>query len=965
MTSPTPPASPASSPESFVLTLPDDPASGSDWYLWAGLLALLVFVAFFPAVNGALVWDDDQHVGAITPEIETLAGLARIWSPFADPDTHQYATPQYYPLTFSVFWLEHHLWRDNTLGYHLVNLLLHAGSTVLIWRLLKRLKLPGAWLAAAIWAIHPLQAESVCWISELKNVLSGLLFFASIWFYLDFTRSSPFSPSPGTPGEGRGEGSATNPYLPYTLSLLLLTLGLLAKSVVCVMPVAILILLWWQGRKIFTRRTLLPLIPFFAVGLIMSQITVYRETAVGGSVEARGPDWNLSILQRFLIAGRGIWFYVGKLLLPANLTFSYPRLVPDVASLQWLYLLAAVVVLVLLWIKIKSWGRGPFAAAVFYVATLFPSLGFINIYPMRYSFVADHFQYLSGLSLIVLAVALASRALARFKLPPAALAGIATALVIALTLQTRSQASTYDTPIALYRDILSKNPDSWMAADNLGIELIKSGQFAQRQAAADKAQGDTDLSAADTQDANDDFKEAESRLRRALELRPSSYVAHNSLGLLYRLLDRLPEAEAELKAAVELDHQDDQFHQLMAPYINYIQFLEEVHPDADVKPYFAMAFDLANQPRARTTDKASAHIAYGDYWFRQAANDHKSGHGDAEESDLNQAIAELGIGLQTKPTDRTALLDIGHAWQRMSQLDQSKADASLAAGFIDRAADYVTKSHQVDDQEALRAYTALATIDPIHPPAAVLESMGEVYYHSPLQRENQADAVNDLLQSLQFFKDALASDPKVPNAPNYLTAINQQLTLEGAKAAGHESTWAPLRDALDAISKSDPTSPALKGLAAAADKPSLDALWPLPASHPLRQPLADFRLALRKFSSPQAPADAGKTLRDDAALVLKVWSIRNPARDALSDAKSAVLCYEGALEADEHSAASWRAIKAATDVLEADVTAQNDTEAGAAALTVARTVLDQHRSATMPSTMPAAGTGPGTRPAGL
>ena len=136
MTSPNPP-SPAQTAESesFVLTLPDDPASGKDWYLWAGVLAILVFVAFLPAATGSLVWDDDHHAGLIA-NFPTLDGLIDIWTPGK-------ATPQYYPLTFTTFWLEFHLWHDNPLGYHIGNLLLHAGAAILVWRLLKRLALPG------------------------------------------------------------------------------------------------------------------------------------------------------------------------------------------------------------------------------------------------------------------------------------------------------------------------------------------------------------------------------------------------------------------------------------------------------------------------------------------------------------------------------------------------------------------------------------------------------------------------------------------------------------------------------------------------------------------------------------------------------------------------------------------------------------------------------------------------------
>src|ERR1700722_19803766 len=162
----------------FVIALPDDPASGRDWYLWAAVLALIALVAFWPAISGTFLWDDDQYVTQNKALLDA-SGLKQIWE--IPP-----GTIQYYPLTFTALWIEHHFWENNSLGYRVVNLILHAGAGLILWRILRRLTVPGAWAAAAIWAIHPLQAESVCWISELKNILSGILALSSVLFYLEF-----------------------------------------------------------------------------------------------------------------------------------------------------------------------------------------------------------------------------------------------------------------------------------------------------------------------------------------------------------------------------------------------------------------------------------------------------------------------------------------------------------------------------------------------------------------------------------------------------------------------------------------------------------------------------------------------------------------------------------------------------------------------------------------------------------
>ena len=168
------------------------------------------------------------------------------------------------------------------------------------------------------------------------------------------------------------------------------------------MPADMIVLLWWKRKKL-NGKNLLPLVPFFLVGMAMAFETVKLETASNGFVQASGPDWAFSPIQRLLIAARGFWFYIAKLAWPNPLIFIYPRPLPD--ATHWIYVLAAIALLALLWIKRDAWGRGPLSAVCFYALTIFPALGFINIYPMRYSFVANHFQYLAGLGIIALACA--------------------------------------------------------------------------------------------------------------------------------------------------------------------------------------------------------------------------------------------------------------------------------------------------------------------------------------------------------------------------------------------------------------------------------------------------------------------------------------------------------------------------------------------------------------------------------
>jgi protein O-mannosyl-transferase len=130
------------------------------------LLVVAVLIAYLPALQGGYIWDDNRYVTE-NPILPQPDGLAAIWT---DPG----ATIQYYPMVFTTFWLEYRLWGLNPLGYHATNILLHALSALLLWAILRRLAVPGAWLAAALFALHPVHVESVAWVTERKNVLSGL-----------------------------------------------------------------------------------------------------------------------------------------------------------------------------------------------------------------------------------------------------------------------------------------------------------------------------------------------------------------------------------------------------------------------------------------------------------------------------------------------------------------------------------------------------------------------------------------------------------------------------------------------------------------------------------------------------------------------------------------------------------------------------------------------------------------------
>jgi hypothetical protein len=170
---------PSSRPERRANATTRSPqAAGAKTLLLPILLIAATLVAYQRVWHAGFIWDDDFYVTQ-NPTLRDLAGLGRIWFQVG-------AVPQYYPLVHTVFWLEYHLWGLDPVGYHVVNVLLHGLAAVLLARVLLRLRVPGAWLAAFIFALHPVCVESVAWITELKNVLSAVFYFAAALAYWRF-----------------------------------------------------------------------------------------------------------------------------------------------------------------------------------------------------------------------------------------------------------------------------------------------------------------------------------------------------------------------------------------------------------------------------------------------------------------------------------------------------------------------------------------------------------------------------------------------------------------------------------------------------------------------------------------------------------------------------------------------------------------------------------------------------------
>jgi len=534
-----------------TISTDDDSSTASSPWRTIGLgvvLVLAVFVAYLPSLNGGFVCDDWEDVVG-NPALHSWDGLCSLW---ATPGT----TAQYYPLSFTTYWLNYQADGLDPLGYHLVNVLFHAINALLLWQIVRAMKIPGAWLAAALFALHPVNVESVAYIDERKNVLSGFFFFcallAAIRFWLTDETMAKASrkirtreevpPAGGVELEGLSKithspayfalkhlvlcvGASVADWTFYGLTVVLYVCALLSKTAVLPLPAVIWLMVWWRRKP--TRRDVLFLLPLAAVGVAMGLLTLRLERHL---VEAASLSlWHLSLPQRFLLAGRAFWFYLGKWFWPHPLIFTYPRwnLQPS-HWLAWLPLLAFAAAAAMLWRHRPGRARPVLFALAYFVAMLFLMLGFFNINMFRYTFVCDHFQYLAGVGALTLMAAAITTAWQRLpgvsRSAWAGSVGVAALLLLLGTLTWR-QASVYADAETLWQTTLAMNPDCPLAAVALGADYYQDKRV--------EAAMDMD--------------------RRAIRLAPDLYEAWNNLGVCLAYKGLNDQAMADLAQALNIN----------------------------------------------------------------------------------------------------------------------------------------------------------------------------------------------------------------------------------------------------------------------------------------------------------------------------------------------------------------------------------------------------------------------------
>jgi len=615
-----------------------------DYLLLALLLAVTTILAYQPAWHGGFIWDDDAYV--TNNELLTAPdGLRRIWFSLDSPS-------QYFPLVYTMFRFERAWWGLSPTGYHVINLVLHIANALILWSLLARLRVPGAWLAGAIFALHPVQVETVAWITERKNVLMGLFFLLTIRAWVEFV-----------------DKQTKHRWFFYVLALLLYALALFSKTTACTLPAALLLILWLQGRRI-NQRQLVQLVPFVVLALGMGLLTVWWERYHQGT---RGPLFAISPPERLLIASRAIWFYLGKLFWPSNLTFIYPRwIVSPTHLLEYAWLAALGGLCAVISFARKYVGRSLEVAALFFVATLSPVLGFIMLYTFRYTFVADHYQYLASIGPIALASAGITTLAASFKKSRHSIFGAAVCIVAALAVFTWRQSTMYADIEALWRTTIARNPGCWMAHNNLGIVLSQKG----------------------------DIDEAIAHYRKTLEMSPDFADADYNLGNALLQKGEIDAAIVHCQRAVAIQPNDPEAQIALGNALLQKGLIDEsiVHYQKAlaIRPYYVTAhYNLSSAfLKKGEIDKAILHC--------QAVLSIQPEHAEAHttlaaallrKGEIGSAIEQYKKALEIAPRSVPALNNL--AWILATYSDPTFRDGTKALELAQEANEFSSRNKPV------------------------------------------------------------------------------------------------------------------------------------------------------------------------------------------------------------------------------------------------------------------------------
>ena len=594
----------------------------------AGVLLIVAaaVIIYFPSLSGGFIWDDSSIYITNNQIIKSSDGLYRFWCISKELD--------YYPVSNSTFWIEWRLWGMNPTGYHVTNLIFHIVSTLLIWYILQKLSMPGAFLAALIFAVHPVNVESVAWIAQRKNLMAMVFFLLTILCYL----KAETQPPPRKPLYWPGIGFW------YRLSLVAFMLGILSKGSVVVLPVLLLGIVWWI--RDVTKWDMVGIAPFFVAAVIFTGLNVWTHSSSTEVIR------NVSFVERLLGAGGVIWFYLYKAILPLNLMFVYPQWNIRAGNLAWwLPLLAVLIVTAVLWWYRKSWSRPLLFAWGFFCVALAPVMGLADIYFMKFSLVADHYQHIAIIGVIVLVSTGFSTWRQRLQgVVHCAATVIAIIAVGTLAFLTWRQSGIYCNEITLFRDTLQKNPDCWMAHNNLGYALAQTGRP----------------------------REALEHYQQALRLEPNIAEFHNNLGNALKDLGRLPEAIEQYRLALKLDPQFAEIYNnlgiALAEAGQWPDAIEQYRQALRLKPYDAeiitnLGVALSNVGRL---SEAIKHYQKAVILNPNHVLAHNNlGYALCLKGREQEAIKHFEQSLILKPNDPDVHINLGNALRATNQLKEA------------------------------------------------------------------------------------------------------------------------------------------------------------------------------------------------------------------------------------------------------------------------------------------------------
>jgi len=653
---------------------------------WAyGLILFLSVLAIYsPMLWAGYIWDDDLVVTS-NPCIVGPLGIKEIWTTSA---------ADICPLTLSTFWLEHLIWGLTPGPYHFVNILLHGASTIVLWRVLRTLSLPGAWLGAALWALHPIEVESVAWIAEMKNTESGLFFLLAILFFLKWFKSR----DPNNPRASYGN---------YAWMLLFSFLAMASKSSTVVLPVVFCLCAWWiDGR--WNWRNLLSTAPMFGMSLAAAAVSIWTQSQQ--VVASSHAEWIRTWPERLSTAGDVVWFYLWKIIWPYPLINIYPRWQID--SGQWTSYLpsvAVMIVLFVLWLKRASWSRPYFFAFSYFFVVLLPVLGLVTMTYARFSFVADHFQYLATMGPLALIGAGIARAIDFAKpvkswLRPAIYAGV----LLVCGLLSWNRAWAFENKGSIWSDTLRKNPTCWTGFNNMGDLFLGRG----------------------------DFDKAIFFFRKAIALNPRDELAHNNLGVALSKSGRTDEAMVEFRVAMDINPNYSSAHINLGNYLTRKGQLDEA-----VAEY--------NKAVAINPNLQEGYNNLGNTLLRKGQTD--------------EAIIQFKKALAIDPHLLASQINLGNALVKSGHADEAipqfqtilKSNPKLAEVHAGLANAYLATS-QID--EAIAQFQSCLATNPTD--AVIYNSLGKAY----LQKGERAEAVGQFQAALRMKPDYQEAQANLANA---------------------------------------------------------------------------------------------------------------------------------------------------------------------------------------------------------